>query len=211
MQMKKMSFLALMAMVLLSGFLFADPGKPKQANQKTMSIEDFVNMYSKGLTADKKLFDEFFSDNYFNTNPDAFRQVETIRGLMREMVKNVDLDFFEHSFNDWYNARMGVEDLGITTEDKKDKTTIKIQIPGLDANNVDVNINDKRVKISGSYNKVNEVKDNTGKVVSATQEYKSFLKILPVPADAIAGKAQIKVEKDTITITLEKMKEAGKK
>ena len=184
----------------------ADPAKPKQDkdNKKTMSIEEFVNQYNKGLTGDKKLFDDFFSDNYFSTNPEPFRQVDNIRGLMREMLKNVELDFFEHSFNDWYNARMGVEDLGITTEDKKDKTIIKVQIPGLDAGNVDVNINEKRIRINGSYNKVNEVKDSKNNVVSKTQEYKSFSKILPVPANAIAGKAQVKVEKDTVTITLQK-------
>ena len=209
--MKKSVLIALVAVVVTAGPAFAaDPVNAKQ-DKKTMTMEEFVNQYSKGLSGDKKLFDEFFSDNYFNTNPDPFRQVDNIRGMMREMIKNFDLDFFEHSFNDWYNARIGVEDLNITTEDKKDKTTIKAQIPGLDANNVDVNINDKRIKMSGSYNKVNEVKDNKNKVVSATQEYKSFLKILPIPANAIAGKAQIKVEKDTITITLDKMKEAGKK
>jgi HSP20 family molecular chaperone IbpA len=191
-------------MAVLARFGFAaEPSNAKQETKKTMSMEEFVTQYNKGVTGDKKLFDDFFSENYFSTNPEPFRQVDNIRGLMREMIKNVQLDFFEHSFNEWYNARMGVEDLGITTEDKKDKTIIKVQIPGLDAGNVDVNINDKRIKLNGSYSTVNEVKDSKN-VVTKTQEYKSFSKILPVPANVDAGKAQIKIEKDVITIILSK-------
>lgn len=178
--------------------------QPKQENKKTMTMEEFVNEFNKGLSADKKLFDEFFSENYFSTNPEPFKQIENFRAMMKEMIKDYDLNYFENMYNEWYKERLGSAEFGINTETKKDKTIVTIQIPGLDANNVDININDKRIKISGSYSKANEVRDSKNNVVSTSQEYRSFSKILSVPGETVPGKAQIKVEKDVITITFPK-------
>lgn len=200
--MKKGTLLTIITLAALAHSGFAsERGRTKQDSQKTMSIEEFVNRYTQGLYADKKLFDQFFSDNYFNRNPDPFRQMDSIRGMMGEMIKNYDLDFFERSFNDWYNARFGTGDMNIATENKDDKTILTIQIPGLNAGNVDVNVSDKRIKISGSFNRYTETTNKKTGVVSKSQEYKSFLKILPVPAKVNAALAQTKVEKETITIT----------
>jgi len=205
MEKKKMFVLVVMAALTQVAFA-ADQPKPNQDSKKTMTIEEFVNQYSRGLNGEKKLFDEFFSDGYFKTNPDPFRQMESIHGMMRELVKNFDLEFFERSFNDWYNARLGIEDLGITTEDKKDKTIINVRIPGLEKDKVETDINDKRIKISGSYDRVNKVNDNSSNIVTSVHEQKSFFKILQVPVNSTADDAQVKVGKDVIIITLNKKK-----
>ena len=205
--MRKSIFFALAAALIFSRAPLSADGQaqPKQETKKTITVEEFVNQFNKGVSADKKLFDEFFSDNYFNANPKPFEQIESIRKMLKEMVKNYDLNYFESVYNDWYKDRLGSADLGITTEDKKDKAVVKIQAPGLDANNVDININDKRIKISGYCKKVSEVRDTKNHVVSKSQEYRSFSKILSVPATAVTDKAEIKIEKDLVTITFPKI------
>ena len=209
----KKGLMLIVSVALISGYgiLFADEQQqtqpqqqPKQENKKAMTMEEFVDEFNKGLSVNEKLFDRFFSESYFNTNPEPFKQIENIRNMMKEEIKNYDLNYFENVFNNWYKDRFESADFGITTQEKGSKVIMKINVPGLDANNVVIDINDKRIKINGSFNKVNEIRDSKNNVISKSQEYRSFSKLMSLPGGAVSDKAQIKVEKDTIIITFNK-------
>ncbi len=194
----------MVSLLACAGFCADEDSKTKEEKQKQMSIEEFVNQFEKGLSENKKLFDEFFSDNYFSGDADSFKGIDNVKSMMKEMIKNYNLNFFENSFNNWYKARLGAGDFNVSVENKKDAVIMKITIQGLSTNNLDVNINSNRIKIVGGYTKTNEVKVEKNKIISENREYQTFEKIMSLPENVAAEKAQVKTEKDEIIITFPK-------
>ncbi|MBF0523212.1 MAG: trypsin-like peptidase domain-containing protein [Candidatus Omnitrophica bacterium] len=99
-----------------------------------------------------------------------------------------------------FNNNLGMSGLNLNREETKNAYVITLDVKGLNKNNINVNINQGSITISGEMS--NPDHDPTGGFHSSS--FSSFYQTLPVPPDANIEKATTKFKGDTLTITLPK-------
>ena len=95
-----------------------------------------------------------------------------------------------------------MEDFKTEIKRKDKKITVAIKIPGIDKKTAEVNINDSRIKISFTAKTVKEEKKAGS--VTRSESLRSYVKILPVPQDAVPGTGKAQIEKDAVKIVFER-------
>jgi len=88
------------------------------------------------------------------------------------------------------------------SEDEK-ALTIRADVPGLDAKDLDVEVSGERLTIRGS--REDEMSENRGGVYFRERRSGSFSRTLTLPAYANVEELNAKYEKGTLTITVPKM------
>ena len=77
---------------------------------------------------------------------------------------------------------------------------LKLDIKGLDKENINVDINENAITISGAYSQ--QVEETNPQGSYSLRGYGSFLKTMPLPADADTGKMETVMEEDSLIITI---------
>ena len=93
-------------------------------------------------------------------------------------------------------------------EDEK-AVTIRADVPGLDAKDVDVELSGNLLTVRGK--REEEWTDNRGGMQRRERRLGSFTRTITLPNYVEADKAEAKFEKGTLTVTLPKMPGAGPK
>ena len=115
---------------------------------------------------------------------------------------------FQDSFNQKGWPKSGILNSSIFYDEKFDleKTDegymIKLDIKGMDKENIDVEANEKAVTISGEYFK--QVEESNPYKIYSLNGYGSFLKTVPLPEDADAKKLETIKEEDNLIIKIPK-------
>ncbi len=148
------------------------------------------------------LFDDFFNDEFFGRRFNPFAEMERMHRQMAEMFQEAEKRQFDDSWGKWFAERIGMDGFK-TNISRTDKNVIlTLAIPGIDDENMDININNDRIRISFTTKNVQDKKERGGAMHSESSQ--SYLKIMPIPEDAVAGTAKTAMEKDLVTITFDR-------
>ena len=77
---------------------------------------------------------------------------------------------------------------------------LKLDIKGSDKENINIDINENAITISGEYSQ--QVEETNPHGIYSLKGYGSFLKTMPLPVDADTGKMETVMEGDSLIITI---------
>ena len=109
-------------------------------------------------------------------------------------------DFFKDiSFNDFYRES---SDLAIDISEDKKNVIVEMQVPGINPDKIDIQVEDNHLHISGSRQDASETEDRT----YYHKEIKrgSFERVVALPCAVKAGEARADFKEGTLTIVLPK-------
>jgi len=93
--------------------------------------------------------------------------------------------------------------------EEKDDIVVKAEIPGMEKNNIEVNLTDHTLTIKGEKKKEDEVKKENN--YRSERSYGSFLRTLPLPADVQGDKVKANFENGVMEVRLLKTEAAKAK
>lgn len=93
--------------------------------------------------------------------------------------------------------------------EEKDDVVVKAELPGLDKDNIEVNVTDHLLTIKGEKKKEEEVKEEN--YYRAERSYGSFLRTLELPKDVQADKVKASFKNGILEIRMPKTEEAKAK
>lgn len=124
-------------------------------------------------------------------------------------------DFFGRRIRPWWPERwfradeMEVKPPIIDVFEEKDDIVVKAELPGMEKDNIDVNLTDHRLTIKGEKKKEDEVKEEN--YYRAERSYGSFLRTLDLPKDVRADKVKASFKNGILEIRMPKTEEARTK
>ena len=138
-----------------------------------------------------KLFDRYFGENFFTSHSDPFSDLDT---WGKKAITGVDTSyrqFFGSNWDAWYNDRFGTDGIKVSTKKAGKKVILDVKVPDVNADAVSVDVNAKRIKLEYNMRKVNEKKNDKGKVVEKIETEQHMVKVLPTPDGVNAGETNI--------------------
>ena len=181
-------------------------------SRKYDDIEGFSSFMGKKLGNERRdtwgMFDKFFDEDFFHRASDPFGEMDRFRRRVENMMEKESKGLFQRSWDSWFSNRfLGTEgDMNIDTTENDDNYTVKIHIPNLKENKIDIRVDENGISIDGQYSQEVEKKDPKGNVVSKQELRRSVTRRLALPENAEYGKAKIENKKDKIVIVLPKYK-----
>ncbi len=93
--------------------------------------------------------------------------------------------------------------------EEKNEIVVKAEIPGIDKNNIEVQLSDHLLTIKGEKKK--EEEDKREHYYRSERSYGSFMRTLPVPAEVRADKIKASFKNGVLEVYLPKTEEAKAK
>jgi HSP20 family protein len=140
---------------------------------------------------------------------DPFAQMQQMHDRMNQLFADSfrrSSSFFDDSDADFalfYEPSMDVQD-------EKDHYLIKVDLPGMDKDKINVEVTEHFIDITGERASESNERDNARGFYQMERRFGSFSRRLPMPEDTIADKIDAKYENGVLTIKLNK-KDSGKK
>ncbi len=131
----------------------------------------------------------------------------------REMDRMME-DFFGRRMRPWWPERWRGEELEVSIPavdlyEDKNEIVVKAELPGIDKDNVEVNLSDHTLTIKGEKKKEEEVKEEN--YYRAERSYGSFVRTVDLPADVHADKVKANFKNGILEVRLPKTEEAKAK
>lgn len=155
----------------------------------------------------EKDFDVFFNDRFFSGKFSPFTEIERLRREMTGQLGGSERLLFDGYWDKWFEQRMRMGKFSTDISRSDRHVTIGVNVPGLAEDTLDINISDDRIKISFSARTGSE-REIAGGVVKK-ESYQSYVKIMPLPVDAVAGTGKVKAEGERVTIRFDIKKTGG--
>lgn len=161
-----------------------------------------LEQMNQGYPLLERDFDVFFGDRFFTGRPNPFAEMERLRKQLSGEFRDYDRTRFDGYWDKWFDQRMrlGRFKTDVTRTDKE--ITLEIRLPGLAGGTADVNIKEGIIKLSFQTRAVSEQKSGGGLIKRESSE--SYVKILPVPEDAIPGTGMVRIEGEVVKIKFER-------
>ena len=124
-------------------------------------------------------------------------------------------DFFGRRARPWWPERwFRGEELEVRAPvvdlfEEKDDIVVKAELPGMDKDNVDVNLTDHTLTIKGEKKKEEEVKEEN--YYRSERSYGSFLRTLELPREVHADKVKASFKNGILEVRMPKTEEAKAK
>jgi len=164
---------------------------------------------SKLNSPSKKTIDSFFNDSFgrdfFDLNSAPFSQMEKMRRNMDKLFED-QLGSLggSDSFDNWFENRFGGSVFDIKQPEDDDYIYYEIKLEGLDKNNLQVNVKNGNLEVSGEVKKVEENKSEGS--LSKSYIHQSFHRIFPVPRGVQEDKIEFEVDGDKLIVKFPKRK-----
>ncbi len=137
-------------------------------------------------------------------------------GLTRwesEMDRMMD-DFFGRRMRPWWPERWQRGDSEITTPavdvyEEKDEIVVKAELPGMEKNDIEVNISDSELTLKGEKKKEEKVEEDD--YYRCERSYGAFLRSVELPKDVQADKIKASFKNGILEVRLPKTEEAKTK
>jgi HSP20 family protein len=132
----------------------------------------------------------------------------------REMDRMME-DFFGRRMRPWWPERwFGTEALELTAPavdlfEEKDDIVVKAELPGIDKENIEVNLADHTLTIKGEKKKEEEVKEEN--YYRSERSYGSFVRTLELPKDVHGDKVKANFKNGILEVRLPKTEEVKAK
>ena len=142
------------------------------------------------------------------------RSLMTLPRLERDMERMME-EFFGRRMRPWWPERWfrnkGMEPTSPAVDfyEEKDDIVVKAELPGIDKNNVEVNLTDHTLTIKGEKKKEEEVKEKN--YYRSERSYGSFVRTLELPTDVHADKVKATFKDGVLEVRLPKTEEAKRK
>jgi HSP20 family protein len=143
-----------------------------------------------------------------------WRPFSDITRWERDMERMME-DFFGRRIRPWWPERwLRTEGIELTAPavdlfEEKDDIVVKAELPGIDKNNIEVNLTNHTLTIKGEKKKEEEVKDEN--YYRAERSYGSFVRMLELPKDVHADKVKASFKNGILEVRLPKTEEAKTK
>lgn len=138
-----------------------------------------------------------------------FRELSTIRKQMDRLFE----DMLSVGNDDW----MGLHSMGgmwtpaVEIEEKDKELVLKAEIPGIDVKDLQVEVSEDRVTISGEHKEEKKTKDKDKNYFHSEFHYGKFERIIPLPMAIKTDEIKSDFKKGVLTLTLPKVEDAPKK
>ncbi|HEX9786592.1 MAG TPA: Hsp20/alpha crystallin family protein [Candidatus Binatia bacterium] len=132
----------------------------------------------------------------------------------RDMDRMME-DFFGRRARPWWPERwFGADQFDIRTPvvdvfEEKDDIVVKAEIPGMDKDNIEVNLTDHTLTIKGEKKKAEEVKEEN--YYRSERRYGSFVRTLDLSREVQADKVKAKFKDGVLEVRMPKTEEAKAK
>lgn len=132
----------------------------------------------------------------------------------RDMERMMDT-FFERRMRPWWPERwlrsdeMEISVPAVDLFEEKDEIVVKAELPGIDKDQIEVNVTDHQLTIKGEKKKEEEIKEKD--YYRCERSYGSFLRTLELPKDVHADKVKAAFKNGVLEIRLPKTEEAKAK
>jgi HSP20 family protein len=132
----------------------------------------------------------------------------------RDMDRMME-DFFGRRFRPWWPERwartneLDVRAPAVDVFEEKDDIVVKAEIPGMDKDNIEVNLTDHTLTIKGEKKKEEEVKEEN--YYRSERSYGSFFRTLELPKDVYADKVKATFKNGVLEVRMPKTEEAKTK
>ena len=120
-------------------------------------------------------------------------------------------DFFGRRMRPWWSRadEMEVKPPMVDVFEEKDDIVVKAELPGIEKDNIQVNLTDHTLTIKGEKKKEEEVKEEN--YYRAERSYGSFLRTLDLPRDVRADQVKASFKNGILEVRMPKTEEAKAK
>jgi HSP20 family protein len=124
-------------------------------------------------------------------------------------------DFFGRRTRPWWPERwfradeLDVRAPAVDVFEEKDDIVVKAEIPGMDKDNIQVNLTDHTLTIKGEKKKEEEVKEEN--YFRSERSYGTFLRTVELPRDVHADKVKATFKNGVLEVRMPKTEEAKAK
>ena len=138
-----------------------------------------------------------------------FKELSTMRKQMDRLFE----DMLSVNDNDW----MGLHNMGgmwtpaVEIEEKDKELVLKAAIPGIDVKDLDVEVGEDRVTISGEHQSESKTENKDENYFHSEFHYGKFERVVPLPMPIKTDEIKSDFKKGVLTLTLPKMEDAPKK
>ncbi|HEY7163230.1 MAG TPA: Hsp20/alpha crystallin family protein [Candidatus Binatia bacterium] len=132
----------------------------------------------------------------------------------RDMERMME-DFFDRRSHPWWPDRwfrgepMEMTGPAVDLYEEKDEIVVKAELPGIEKDNVEVNLSDHHLTIKGEKKKEEEIKKEN--YYRSERSYGSFLRSLELPAEVQPDKVKANFKDGILEVRLPKTEEAKAK
>jgi len=144
-------------------------------------------------------FDGFFNDGFFSGRYEPFAELDRIHKRMTEEFGEPERRLFDDYWVKWYGRRMRLGQFRAETARTDREVILTIHVPGLSAKTADVDISNERIKIFFEARTASGEKGEGG--LLTRESLQSYLKLLPLPEDAVPGTGRVEIEGEKVKIT----------
>ena len=110
-----------------------------------------------------------------------------------------------------FSASLGVSVPAVDIVDLKKEIQVRVELPGMEEKNIDVEISDNMLTIRGERKEEREEGEKESRFYLSERRYGSFERSLRLPENSDRDKPDAKFSKGVLTITFPKTKEALQK
>jgi len=141
-------------------------------------------------------FDVFFDDRFFAERANPFSEIDNIRNSMMQSLQGSEKASFDAYWDKWFARRMLMTQFRTEAERTDNDITLTIHLPGLDPGGAKINITGDRIKITFS----SEASQVGSGLIARNGPRQSYVKILPVPPDAVPGSGRVEMKRERLKI-----------
>lgn len=176
-----------------------------ESNNTSLLMQKLSDKFENDSKNSNDIFDSFFNDDFFEKEDNPFKALQEMRKRLSESFSGKNLNFFNPGRDNWFGSKFGTGDIEITTKDKDDKIVMTFKIPGLKNNTMNIDINDKRIKLNCDIEEKVEKEDQDGNTVYQSKSHRRMSKVLPVPGNVDTDNPNVETNDDELIITFQKI------
>lgn len=140
---------------------------------------------------------------------DPFEELRRLQERMYRIFKEIEPSFVERKMLPATGGELATVEPFVDVMDKGDKVVVAADIPGVEKEDLSVNISGDRLEVSAERKK--EAEEKKEGYVRRERTYTSYYRAIPLPAEVDADKADATFENGVLEITMPKIKAIEKK
>ena len=138
-----------------------------------------------------------------------FQGLTTGESSFERMIEDFFGRRFAGPFGGWWPRGIGAAAPAIDVYEEKDEVVAKAELPGLEKNDIEVNVIDHQLTIKGEKKEEQETKEKN--FYRAERAYGAFFRTVELPADVESDRAKASFKNGVLEIHIPKTEEARKK
>ncbi|MCD6456088.1 MAG: Hsp20/alpha crystallin family protein [Methanophagales archaeon] len=140
---------------------------------------------------------------------DPFEELRRMQERMYRIFGEIEPSFMERKMLPATGGELATVEPFVDVIDKEDKVVVAADVPGVEKEDLSVNISGDRLEISAERKK--EAEEKKEGYVRRERTYTSYYRLVPLPAEVDADKADATFENGVLEITMPKVKAIEKK